>query len=103
VPKVKNAEWVRNPIDAFVLAKLERQGWKPADPSEPRALLRRIYIDLIGIPPTPDEQEEFLLDPTPQTFDRVVQKLLARLRYRERWGRHWLDLVRYAETNGYER
>jgi hypothetical protein len=103
VPKVKNAEWVRNPIDAFVLAKLESQGWKPADPSEPRALLRRIYLDLIGIPPTPDEQEEFLLDPSPQTFDRVVHKLLARPDYGERWGRHWLDLVRYAETNGYER
>jgi hypothetical protein len=103
VPHVEGTEWVRNPIDAFVLAKLEAQGWRPARPAEPRALLRRIYLDLIGIPPTTDEQTEFLRDPSPQALDRVVQGLLARPSYGERWGRHWLDLVRYAETNGYER
>jgi hypothetical protein len=103
VPKAKNVEWVRNPIDAFVLAKLEEKGWQPAVPTEPRAFLRRIYLDLLGIPPTPEEQEEFLRDASPQALDRLVQNLLARPGYGERWGRHWLDLVRYAETNGYER
>jgi hypothetical protein len=102
-PLVKNAAWVRNPIDQFILAKLEAKGWKPADPAEPRALLRRIYLDLSGLPPTPEEQETFAKAATPDGFERVIDDLLARPAYGERWGRHWLDLVRYAESNGYER
>jgi hypothetical protein len=103
IPKVRNAAWVRNPIDRFVLAKLEAEGWKPSPPAPPRALLRRVYLDLIGLPPTPAEQDVFLKDPSPEALDHAVSELLARPQYGERWGRHWLDLVRYAETNGYER
>jgi hypothetical protein len=106
IPVVKNAAWVRNPIDAFVLAKLEAKGWQPAAPAEPAVLLRRIYLDLVGLPPTPDEVERFLRDSqaTPQAaVSALVETLLASPRYGERWARHWLDVVRYAETNGYER
>src|SRR5207248_10834882 len=77
VPAVKNASWLANPIDAFVLARLEAKGWRPAPPAEPRALLRRIYLDLTGLPPTPEEQEAFLRDSTPGRLDRVVRDLLA--------------------------
>ena len=103
VPIVENASWVRNPIDAFVLQKLEARGWKPSPPAEPHSLLRRMYLDLIGLPPTLEEQDALLRDPSPKHFDRLVSDLLARPGYGERWGRHWLDLVRYAESNGYER
>ena len=103
VPAVKNAGWVRNPIDSFVLAKLEARGWKPSPPAGNEALLRRIYLDLVGLPPTPREQQEFLKQSSPEQFDRLVGELLDRPGYGERWGRHWLDVVRYAETNGYER
>ncbi len=103
VPQVSDSEWVRNPIDAFVLAKLEQRGWRPSDPAKPRALLRRLYLDLIGLPPTLEEQGALLKDPSPENFDRLVDDLLRRPGYGEKWARHWLDLVRYAETNGYER
>jgi hypothetical protein len=103
VPRVRDAGWVRNPIDNFVLAKLEAAGWKPSPATGPRAILRRVYFDLIGLPPTLKEQEAFLKDPTPERLGRVIEELLARPQYGERWGRHWLDLVRFAETNGYER
>jgi hypothetical protein len=97
-PPVKDAAWVRNPIDAFVLAKLEAKGWKPNPPAAEGDLLRRIYLNLTGLPPTPEEQGAFGGD-----FDAEVQKLLARPEYGERWARHWLDVVRYADTNAYER
>ena len=100
VPNLKSP-WVRNPIDAFILAKLQARGWKPAPAAAPRALLRRIYLDLTGLPPTLEEQERFLGNPL--AFDRLIGDLLERNSYGERWGRHWLDLVRFAETNGYER
>jgi len=103
LPRVKATDRVSNPIDHFVLAKLEAEGWKLSSPAEPRALLRRVYLDLIGLPPTPAEMEAALSDPSPAWFEKVVDRLLASPRYGERWGRHWLDLVRYAETNGYER
>lgn len=103
VPQVSDTEWVRNPIDAFVTAKLEHRGWKPSAPAKPRALLRRLYLDLIGLPPALEEQAALLKDPSPENFDRLVDDLLRRPGYGERWARHWLDLVRYAETNGYER
>src|SRR5580692_4338910 len=100
VPDAKNP-WVRNPIDAFILQKLQARAWKPAAAATPRALLRRVYLDLTGLSPTLAEQEAFLKDPS--QFERLVDDLLARPSYGERWGRHWLDLVRYAESNGYER
>jgi hypothetical protein len=103
VPTVRGRGWVRSPIDAFVLARLEPKGWRPAPAAEPRALLRRVYLDLIGLPPTPAEQEAFLQNRSSDALDRVVEDLLARPAYGERWARHWLDLVRYAESNGYER
>ncbi|HZW34573.1 MAG TPA: DUF1549 and DUF1553 domain-containing protein [Isosphaeraceae bacterium] len=105
VPVVKNTAWVRNPIDRFVLAKLEEKGWPPAPPAGPHALLRRLFLDLTGLPPTPDDQRERLADlrSSPDAVERLVDDLLARPAYGERWGRHWLDLVRYAESNGYER
>jgi hypothetical protein len=103
IPKVRDADWVRNPIDAFVLDRLEAQGWKPGTPADPRAFLRRIYLAVIGVPPTPAEQDDSLLNTSPTAVDQLIQKLLSHPGYGERWGRHWLDLVRYAETNGYER
>lgn len=103
VPAVRDKGWVRNPIDAFILAKLEEKGWKASSAAKPQALLRRTYFDVIGLPPTPDEVGEFLKDASQTSLDRVAERLLAKPAYGERWGRHWLDLVRYAETNGYER
>ena len=103
VPQPHHASLVRTPVDAFVLAELESQKLEPAPTADPCALLRRVYLDLIGLPPTPAEQDEFLADPSPQRYAAVVDALLARPEYGERWGRHWLDVVRYAESNGYER
>ncbi len=103
VPAVKDAVWVRNPIDAFILAKLEAENLKPAPSADKSTLLRRVYFDLIGLPPTPDEQKAFLDDASPRAFEKVVDGLLARPEYGERWARHWLDVVRYADSNGYER
>jgi mono/diheme cytochrome c family protein len=102
-PQVKDKAWVRNPIDAFVLAKLEAKGWRPSPPAEPGHLLRRFHLDLTGLPPSIAEQDKFLAEPTPKSLDALVDDLLARSTYGERWARHWLDVVRYAETNGYER
>lgn len=103
VPTVKGTTWVRNPIDAFVLAKLEAKGWQPNAPAERAALLRRVYLDVIGLPPTPAEQDALLKEETPGAWERLIEQLLASPHYGERWGRHWLDQARYAETNGYER
>lgn len=100
VPRVRDQAWVRNPIDAFVLSKLEARNWKPSPPAPPTALLRRMYLDVTGLPPTLAEQQAFAASPM---LDSVVDDLLARPAYGERWARHWLDVVRYAETNGYER
>ena len=102
-PFVKNEAWVRTPIDRFILARLEAAGLSPAAPARPRDLQRRLYLDLIGLPPTIAEQDAFLADPTAENLDREAAKLLNRPGYGERWARHWLDLVRYADTNGYER
>lgn len=98
VPAVKNRSWVKNPIDAFVLSKLEAKGWRPAARASDADLLRRVYLDLTGLPPTVAEQDAFR-----GNWDELVRTLLARPSYGERWGRHWLDVVRYADTNGYER
>lgn len=102
-PDVRDRAWVRNPIDQFVLAKLEGKGWRPSQSAEPHAILRRVHLDLVGLPPTLAEQDAFRGDSSAEALDRVIDILLARPGYGERWGRHWLDLVRFAETNGYER
>jgi cytochrome c553 len=102
VPGVRNQALVRNPIDAFVLRQLEEKGLHPSPPAPPRELCRRISFDLHGLPPTPDELAAFEADTAPGAAERLVDRLLASPRYGERWGRHWLDLVRYAQTNGYE-
>jgi hypothetical protein len=103
VPAVTDGEWARNPIDAFVLAKLQERGLKPVGPAGNVALMRRAYYDLIGLPPTPAEVDAFVADTSPDAFAKVIDRLLDSPHYGEKWGRHWLDLVRYGETNGYER
>ncbi len=102
-PPTIDHPWVKTPIDAFVLNRLQQAGLEPAPPADKTALLRRAYYDLIGLPPSPAEVEAFLADDSPGAFQRVVETLLESPHYGERWGRHWLDLVRYAETNSYER
>ncbi|MBI1766094.1 MAG: DUF1553 domain-containing protein [Acidobacteria bacterium] len=102
VPAVKTTARVKNPIDAFVLAKLEAQGLQPSPPAAKRALLRRVTFDLTGLPPTPEEVKAFLTDDAPEAYEKVVKRLLASPRYGERWAQHWLDVVRFGETNGYE-
>ncbi|MGL6094179.1 MAG: DUF1549 domain-containing protein, partial [Fimbriiglobus sp.] len=99
-PAVKNPAWASNPVDAFVLAKLEEKGLAPAPPADPRVLIRRITFDLTGLPPTPEEVDAFLSDDSPNAFATVVDRLLASPHYGERWGRHWLDVARYADSNG---
>jgi hypothetical protein len=103
IPAVRQRDWLRSPIDAFLLARLEAAGLRPNGDADKRTLLRRVYLDVIGLPPTPEEQRAFLDDASPDAFARVVDRLLARPEYGERWARHWLDVVRYAESNGYER
>lgn len=101
-PAVKNAAWVRNPIDRFVLGKAEEKGLSPNLPASKRILLRRAYFDLIGLPPTPAEVEAFLKDDSPNAFEKVIDQLLDSPHYGERWGRHWLDAARFAESHGFE-
>ena len=100
LPKVKNASWCISPIDHFILAKLEEKGLKPAPAADRRTLIRRAYFDLIGLPPTPEQVDAFLNDRSPNAWAKVVDALLANPHYGERWGRHWLDLVRYSDSNG---
>ncbi|NRA97317.1 MAG: DUF1549 domain-containing protein, partial [Planctomycetes bacterium] len=103
LPAVADGSWVVNPLDAFVLAKLERAGLRPAPQADRQALIRRVYHDLTGLPPSPEEVAAFLADDAPDAWERLVDRLLASPHYGERWGRHWLDVVRYAETNSFER
>ena len=100
VPKVKDARWVRTPVDNFILAKLEEKSLRPAPPASRTALLRRVTFDLTGLPPTEKEIADFLADNSPTAFEKVVDRLLASPRYGERWGRHWLDVARYADSTG---
>lgn len=102
-PEVAGKSWLRNPIDAFILKELEEAGLHPASPASKAALIRRAYYDLTGLPPSPEAVQDFLVDETPEAFERVVDQLLESPHYGERWARHWLDLVRYAESNSYER
>ena len=99
-PAVKDAAWVSDPIDNFVLAGLEAAALKPAMPADKRALIRRAYLDMIGLPPTPEEVAAFINDPSPKAFAKVVDTLLASPQYGERWGRHWLDVARYSDGIG---
>ncbi|MEC8560580.1 MAG: DUF1549 domain-containing protein, partial [Planctomycetota bacterium] len=103
LPDVRDEAWCRNEIDRFVLARIESAGLRPAAEANRLTLLRRASFDLTGLPPTEEEQRRFLEDPEPDAYERLVERLLESPRYGERWARHWLDLVRYAETNGFER
>lgn len=101
-PPVANEAWVRTPVDRFVLAKLEEQKIRPNDELARRKLIRRATFDLIGLPPTPEEVDHFVRDVRPDAYERLVDRLLANPHYGERWGRHWLDVARFAESHGYE-
>lgn len=103
VPAVRNSGWPRNPIDAFVLAPLENEGIAPSPEADRPALIRRLSIDLTGLPPKPQEVEAFVHDTAPDAYEKVVERLLASPHFGERWGRHWLDQARYADSDGYEK
>ena len=103
LPDVSKPEWVRNPIDRFVLAKLDRADLHPSSEADRYTLVRRVYLDLVGLPPTPEEADEYINDVSPNAYDKLVGRLLASPHYGERWGRRWLDIARYADTNGYEK
>jgi mono/diheme cytochrome c family protein len=103
VPVVKTPSWVRTPIDAFILARLEPQGMKPSPEADRRTLIRRLYFDLLGLPPAPAEIDAFLRDRAPDAYERLVDRLLDSPRYGERWARHWLDVVHYGDTHGYDK
>jgi cytochrome c551/c552 len=100
LPKVLNQKWIQSPVDRFILAKLEEKGLQPAPPADKLTLLRRATFDLTGLPPTLEEMQAFVDDKSPQAFRKVVDRLLASPRYGERWGRHWLDVARYADSTG---
>ena len=102
LPKVQRTDWVRNEIDRFVLRKLEERQLRPAPEASKQTLIRRLYFDLIGLPPTPDEVDAFINDSGDGTYEALVDRLLDDKRYGERWARQWLDLARYADTAGYE-
>jgi mono/diheme cytochrome c family protein len=103
IPNVNDRDWIRNPIDAFILNRLEQRGLPPAPPADKVALVRRAYYDLTGLPPKPNEVDAFVADVSPDAYPRLIDRLLASPHYGERWARHWLDAVRYAETNSFER
>src|SRR4029079_19778822 len=102
-PMVADASWIRNPMYRFVLARLEREGLAPAPEADRETLIRRVSLDLIGLPPTPEALDAFLADTSPDAYEKVVDRLLASPHYGERWARPWLDLARYADTNGHEK
>jgi hypothetical protein len=101
VPKVQNQAWVRNPIDAFLAADLEKAGLIPSPPADSGVLLRRVSFDLTGLPPTRDQLRTFVADGSPEAYERVVDQLLASPQYGERWARHWMDVWRYSDWSGY--
>jgi len=102
LPAVKDSAWPRDDLDRFILARLEDRGFKPAPSVDRRTLIRRLSFDLTGLPPTPEEIDAFVLDAAPNAVEKVVDRLLGSPQFGERWGRHWLDLVRYAESRGHE-
>ncbi len=103
LPKVRDEQWVRNPIDRFVLAKLEAKKLQPSPIADRRTLIRRLYFDLLGLPPAPADVGRFEADRSPDAWKNLVDRVLGSKRYGERWARHWMDVVRYADTQGYER
>ncbi|MEO6725426.1 MAG: DUF1549 domain-containing protein, partial [Blastocatellia bacterium] len=103
LPPVNNQSWVCNPIDQFVLARLEKEGLTPSAEASKETMLRRVYLDLTGLPPTIKEVDGFLADKSLDAYEKVVDRLLASPQYGERWARPWLDLARYADSNGYEK
>ena len=102
VPRTGDAAWDAHPVDAFLKRALDQRGLKPAPLADKRTLLRRAYLDLIGLPPTPQQTREFIEDHSPDAWEKLIDRLLASPHYGERWGRHWLDVARYADSNGYE-
>ena len=103
LPPVKQADWPKNPLDRFVLARLEAQGLHPSPEADRYTLVRRVYLDLIGLPPSIEEADAFASDAAPDAYERLVDGLLASPHFGERWARPWLDLARYSDTNGYEK
>ncbi|MGO9914980.1 MAG: DUF1553 domain-containing protein [Isosphaeraceae bacterium] len=103
VPRVKNLAWARTPIDTFILFELERRGLSPSPEADRRTLIRRLSFDLLGLPPTPEEIDAFVADPSPDAYESLVDRLLASPHHGERWGRHWLDVVHYGDTHGYDK
>jgi mono/diheme cytochrome c family protein len=103
LPTVSNPSWVRTPVDSFVLARLDKERMKPSAEACRITLLRRLHLDLIGLPPTIQEVDAFLADTTSNAYDNAVERLLRSPHYGERWGRHWLDAARYADSDGYEK
>lgn len=101
-PPVKDAAWPQTPVDRFILARLEAEGLRPNPLVDRQRLIRRVYLDVVGMPPTPEEIDRFVADPDPRAYERLVDRLLADPRFGERWARHWLDLARFAESHGYE-
>jgi hypothetical protein len=102
LPEVKNKPWARNPIDLFVLSRLEKEGLQPSPETDRARLIRRVSLDLIGLPPSIEEVDAFVADKSPNAYEILVDRLLASSHYGERWARHWLDLARYADSHGYE-
>src|SRR5262249_20180949 len=100
VPVVSDSNWISNPVDAFILASLEKNGMKPSPSADKRTLIRRATFDLTGLPPTPAEVKEFLDDTSSNAFGKLIDRLLDSKQYGERWGRFWLDTARYADTKG---
>jgi hypothetical protein len=103
IPAIQDKNWVQNPIDCFSLAKLESKRLTPSPPADRATLIRRVTYDLHGLPPTPEEIDAFVNDPAPDAYEKLIDRLLASPRYGERWGRHWLDVVHYGDTHGYDK
>ena len=101
-PDAAARAWIKTPVDAFILAGLRKAGLRPAASADRAALIRRITFDLTGLPPAPEEIDAFVADKSPSAWEKVVDRLLASPAYGEQWGRHWLDVVRFAESDGYE-
>lgn len=102
IPAVKDKKWSQNPVDLFLLSRLEKKGLRPAAKADRRTLVRRVYLTLTGLPPAPAEVEAFVNDKDPQAYTKLVDRVMASQHYGERWARHWMDVVRYGETHGYE-
>ncbi|HEY4261320.1 MAG TPA: DUF1549 domain-containing protein, partial [Schlesneria sp.] len=103
LPSVSQQSWPRGGIDTLILSKLESERLAPSPEADRMALIRRVSFDLIGLPPSPEEADEFLNDPSPDAYEKLIDRVLASPHYGERWGRRWLDLARYADSNGYEK